>query len=105
MLKHITATALLALALAVPAAGQTTTRKPEQPNRPRTLMQHRIRAGVHAGQISKEELAAIRQHLQQFREHMRTMRSDGSVTPEERRALKQQWRQISRQVFRARHRG
>ena len=40
-----------------------------------------------------------------IREHMRTMRSDGSVTPEERRALKQQWRQISRQVCRARHRG
>ena len=104
MLKHITATSLLALMLAVPAAGQTTP-KSDQPNRPKTLMQHRIRAGVRAGQISKEELAAIRQHLQSFRQNMRTMRSDGSVTPAERRSLKQEWRKISRQVFRARHRG
>lgn len=103
MLKHITATALLGLMIAVPAAGQTT-QKPPRPDRPKAVMHQRIQQGVRTGKINRQELGAIRQHLQSFRQRLRTMRQDGSVTPAEHRSLKREWRQISRQVFRAKHR-
>src|SRR4029453_17696520 len=101
MLKHITAAALLGLIVAAPVAAQTT-RHPEQPIKPK-LMQKRIRDGVRAGQISREELAGIRQHLQAFRAQLRSMRANGSLTREQRRTLMQEWKGISRQVFKARH--
>jgi hypothetical protein len=102
MLKHITAVALLGLALAAPVAAQTTGQAPANPINPK-LMQQRIRAGVRSGQISREELAAIRQHLQSFRQQLQAARANGELTPEQRRAFRQQWRQISREVYRARH--
>jgi cell division FtsZ-interacting protein ZapD len=103
MLKHITAVALLGLTLAAPAAGQT----PQKPDhaKQKAMMQHRIRAGVKSGQISPDELAAIRQHLRSFREQLRSARSSGQLTKEQRLTFKREWKQISRQVFRARHKG
>jgi len=103
MLKHLTATALLGLMMAAPAAAQTS-QKPDRPDRPRAAVQQRIRDGVRTGTINRQELSAIRKHLQSFRGHVRDMRKDGSVTRAEHRALKQELRQISRQVFRAKHR-
>jgi hypothetical protein len=101
MLKHITAAALLGLMLAAPVAAQTP-RQAAHPINPK-LMQQRIRAGVRSGQISPEELAAIRQHLQSFRQQLTSMRANGTLTPEQKRTMRQQWRQISLQVFRAKH--
>ena len=102
MLKHITAAALLGLTLAAPVAAQTTRQAAAHPVRPK-LMQQRIRGGVRSGQISREELGAIRQHLQSFRQQLQAARADGKLTPEQRRTFRQEWRQISRQVFRAKH--
>ena len=101
MLKHITAAALLGLTLAAPVAAQTT-RQAAHPIKPK-LMQQRIRSGVRSGQISREELAAIRQQMQSFRQQLTAARANGKLTPEQRRTFRQQWRQISRQVFRAKH--
>lgn len=101
MLKHITAAALLGLTLAAPVAAQTT-RRPEQPIKPK-IMQQRIRAGVRAGQISREELVTIRQHMQSFRQQLQAARANGALTREQKRSFKQQWRQISREVRQARH--
>jgi hypothetical protein len=102
MLKHITAAALLGLTLAAPVAAQTTRQAPAHPIKPR-VMQQRIRSGVRSGQISREELAAIRQHLQSFRQQFQSARATGKLTPEQRKAFRLQWRQISREVFTAKH--
>jgi uncharacterized membrane protein len=101
MLKHITAVALLGLTLAAPAAAQTA-RQGAHPIKPK-LLQQRIRAGVRAGQITPQERAALRQQLQSFRQQLQAMRANGKLTPEQRRTMKQEWRKISRDVFRARH--
>jgi Ni/Co efflux regulator RcnB len=104
MLKHITAVAVLSLTLAAPAAAQVA-RAPAGPaNRPARMLALRIRAGVRSGQITRAELAVIRQRLRAFRSEVRQMRTGGTLSREDRQTIRRDWRRLNRLVFRARHR-
>jgi hypothetical protein len=103
MLKHITAAAVIGLMLAGPVAAQTRQTPEARVTRQRALMATRIRQGVRAGQLTRDEVAMIRQRLQAFRAEAQRLRANGTLTREDRQALRQQWRQISRLVYRSRH--
>jgi len=108
MVKHITCASVAFLLLAAPAASAQV-RTPPDAARGAAVQQRaphfpqRIRAGVRAGQLTREEVGRIRQHLRQFRAEARRMRQDGTMTPAERTRLRHEMRQVSRQIFRLRH--
>jgi hypothetical protein len=103
MLKHITAAAVIGLMLAGPVAAQTRQKPEVRVARQKTLMAARIRQGVRSGQLTRDEVAEIRQHLQNFRAEAQRLRASGTLTKEDRQALRRQWRQISRLVYLRRH--
>ena len=108
MVKHITCASVALLLLAAPAASAQT-RTPSDPARRQAVQQRaphfaqRIRAGVRAGQLTREEVGRIRQQLRNLHAQARQMRQDGSMTPAERTRLRHERRQMSRQIFRLRH--
>jgi len=104
MMKHITAAMVIGLTLAGPVAAQTATTPGTGADRPRTLMAQRIRQGIRSGQLTRDEVAEIRQRLQAFRADVRQRRIDGSLDKADRQALRQEWRRISRLVFVMKHR-
>ncbi len=107
MVKHITCTSIALLLLAAPVSAQTRTRP--DPARRAAVQQRapyfpqRIRAGVRAGQLTREEVGRIRHQLRTLHAQARQMRQDGTMTPAERTRLRHEMRQISRQIFRLRH--
>ena len=104
MLKHITAAIVIGLTLAGPVAAQTRQEPRARATGQKSLMGMRIRQGIRSGQLTRDELAMIRQRLQAFRAEVRQRRADGTLTMEDRQELRRQWRQISRLVFVKKHR-
>jgi len=104
MLKHITAAVVMGLMLAGPVAAQTATTPGGRADRPKTLMAQRIRQGIRSGQLTRDEVAEIRQRLQAFRADVRRLRAAGPLTRGDRQGLRQEWRRISRLVFVKKHR-
>lgn len=104
MLKHITAAVVMTLALAAPIAAQTRQKPQGQALRPRAaLMAQRLRQGVRSGRLTRDDVAEIRQHLKAFRTEVKQLKADGTLSREDRVALRQEWRQISRLVFVKKH--
>jgi hypothetical protein len=56
----------------------------------------RIRTGIRSGQITREEARQIRARQQQIRAERRAARSDGIITPEERREIRRDRREQDR---------
>ena len=104
MLKHITAAVVISLALAGPVIAQTRTRPEGKPASQKSLMAKRIRQGVRSGTLTRDDVAQLRQQLQAFRAEVKQRRADGSLSKEDRQALRQEWRQISRTVYLKKHR-
>ena len=103
MLKHITAAAVMTLMLAGPAAAQTRQKPEVRVTRQRALMAARIRQGVRQGQLTRHDVALIRQRLEAFRAEAQRLRANGTLTREDRQQLRRQWRQVSRLVYLRRH--
>ena len=53
----------------------------------------RVRRGIHSGQITRAEAQQIRERERQIRAARRASRSDGVLTPEERRAIRRNERE------------
>ncbi len=124
MLKHITGVVAIGMMLAGPVASAQAAQKPRtqavrpqkpqaqtaQPQRPRAQaagpkmqLAQRLRHGVRSGQLTPAELSRIRQRLQALRAEVKQLKSSGSVSKQDRAALRREWRQLSRLVFLARH--
>src|SRR5687767_10490416 len=58
----------------------------------------RIRRGVRSGQLTRAEAQQIRERQRQIRAQQRAYRSDGVITPEERRAIRRNEREQDRYV-------
>ena len=62
----------------------------------------RVRQGVRSGQITREEARVLRERQRQIRQERRAYRSDGTLTREERRAIRRGEREHDRQIRQAR---
>lgn len=65
----------------------------------------RIREGVRSGELTPEEARTLRVEQRLVRITKRAMKSDGVVTPRERRALNRQLNRTSRDISREKHDG
>jgi hypothetical protein len=63
----------------------------------------RMRDGIRTGQLTRPEVRQLRQRFGELRQRARDMRADGTLSPEERKTLRNEWRQTSRALFRMRH--
>jgi hypothetical protein len=64
----------------------------------------RVQAGVTAGRISDTELGRLRSQRDAIRTRVETLRQSGTKpTVEERRAIRQAIRQLSRDIYAANH--
>jgi hypothetical protein len=62
----------------------------------------RVRRGVRSGRITREEARQLRERLRADRAERRAYRSDGVLTPEERREIRRDERRSDRQIRRYR---
>lgn len=105
MRKHITWALAVGLLLTASVAAAQTPQPPRQAG-PRQLSQigPRIRDGVRSGQLTRPELARLRERLTALRQRAKAMRGDGgTLAPEQRKQLRREWRQTSRMLFVMRH--
>jgi len=63
----------------------------------------RIREGVRSGELTPEEARTLRVEQRLVRITKRAMKSDGVVTPRERRVLNRQLNRTSRDISREKH--
>jgi hypothetical protein len=110
MRKHIT----YALAIGLIAIGLMSTgsmayaQTPQQGGRragpaQRLHLPQRMRDGIRTGQLTRPEVQQLRQRFGELRQRARDMRADGTLSPEERKTLRNEWRQTNRALFRMRH--
>ncbi len=62
-----------------------------------------MREGIRTGQLTRPEAQQLRKRFGELRQRARDMRADGTLSPEERKTLRNEWRQTSRALFRMRH--
>jgi hypothetical protein len=106
MRQHITFASAVLFILAVPgplSAAQTASAPEVQARTARPHFAARVRAGVRAGQLTREEVAQFRRHLRAFRHRAQDLRLDG-LTPEERTELRRGLGRLNRHLYRLRHR-
>jgi hypothetical protein len=105
MRKHITCAIAIGLMLmgsmAYAQTPQQGTRKAGPPQR--LHLPQRMRDGIRTGQLTRPEAQQLRQRFVELRQHAKAMRADGTLSPEERKTLRNEWRQTSRALFRMRH--
>jgi hypothetical protein len=63
----------------------------------------RIKEGVRSGQLTREEARGLAAEQKAIRAKEREMRSDGVVTPQERRDLHQDLNESSKNIFQEKH--
>ena len=92
------------LAVSVTASAQTQAAPQADKARPRQQIGQKVRAGVESGQLTKGELTRLRARVAAVRERGKALRTGSTaVTPELRRGLRRQWRQVNRMIFRLKH--
>jgi len=67
--------------------------------------QHRIKQGVHSGQLTKEETRGLRSEQKAIRQEERAYKSDGKLTKEERKDLHQDMNDLSKDIYQEKHDG
>ena len=72
-------------------------------NRRERRQRRRIRRGVKSGQLTKDEAKGLRKEETQIRQEKREMKSDGNVTPEERKQLNQDLNKTSHDIYQEKH--
>jgi hypothetical protein len=107
MMKHTALAAILSLGLVMPAAAAQATSGPGHHGlRPlqrfARMARLRVRLGVRTGRITKEELARLRTDASAVRGQIQALRQAGTPpTQEQRTAIRQALRQLSREIARA----
>jgi hypothetical protein len=65
--------------------------------------QHRIKQGVHSGELTRRETRHLAKDERGIRHEVRDARSDGRVSRHERREIPHDQRQESRRIYRKKH--
>jgi hypothetical protein len=63
----------------------------------------RVRQGVRSGEITRREAVKINKEKQDVKAAKRAAKADGVVTPEERKEVAKQDRQLDRTIHRTKH--
>ncbi len=63
----------------------------------------RIKQGVKSGELTKSETKNLVNGQKEVRQDVKSAKSDGVVTKDERKDIKQEQRQQSRKIFRKKH--
>lgn len=63
----------------------------------------RVRQGVRSGQITHRERMAIARQQKDVRIAKRVAKSDGIITPRERRIIRREKAQVNNTIYRAKH--
>jgi hypothetical protein len=63
----------------------------------------RIRQGVKSGELTKGETAKLRQEQRDIRADKKMAKSDGKVTPAERRHITKEQNKASKDIYRLKH--
>ena len=72
--------------------------------RERQINQHaRIRQGVRSGELTRGEAAKLRSEQRDIRQDKKMAKSDGQVTPAERRHIAREQNKASRDISRLKH--
>ncbi|GAB2838996.1 hypothetical protein [Ferruginibacter profundus] len=64
---------------------------------------HRIKQGVKSGELTKKETVNLAKDQKEIRNEVKDAKSDGVVTKDERKEIKQDQRQASRKIYRKKH--
>ena len=67
--------------------------------------QHRIKQGVHSGELTREETRDLRRERNAIRQEERAYKSDGKLTREERKDLHQDMNELSKDIYQEKHDG
>lgn len=92
--------AALALAYAGGAMGQTAT--PHATKR-QVKQQARIQEGVRSGELTRKEAAGLQMQQAKIQHDKKVAKSDGVVTPAERRKLHRQQKRANRAIYTQKH--
>jgi hypothetical protein len=63
----------------------------------------RIAQGIESGELTRGEARELRQDRREIRQARQEARSDGQITAEEKQAIREQVREMSRDVFALKH--
>jgi hypothetical protein len=64
---------------------------------------HRIKQGVHSGELTKEETRDLVQQRKEIRQQEREYKSDGVMTREERKDMHQDLNALSKDIYSEKH--
>ena len=67
------------------------------------IQKQRIKQGVRNGELTRAETANLVHDRKEIRQDVRLARSDGKVTPGERRIIKKEVNHESRKIYRKKH--
>jgi hypothetical protein len=100
MVGRIVLAALLTVAVATPIFAN-----PKSPGADRREhhQKQRIKEGVRSGQLTREEAKGLRNQQREIRTKEREMKSDGVLTPQERKDLHQDLNESSKHIFEEKH--
>jgi hypothetical protein len=100
--KIILAIAIFSTVSYAASAQTTTTAKPAS-----TIKndRQRIRQGVKSGELTKVEAARLKAQTAKVNQERKEYKSDGVVTTEERKDLRQDKKKLSRRIYKQKHDG
>lgn len=100
MMGRIVVAALLTVTMAAPVFAN-----PKSPgvDRREHRQKQRIKEGVRSGQLTRDEAKGLATQQREIRAKEREMKSDGVLTPQERKDLHQDLNESSKQIFQEKH--
>ncbi len=64
---------------------------------------HRIRQGVKSGELTKKETKNLIEERKEIHQDVKLAKSDGKITPNERKIIRKEKRQQSHAIYRKKH--
>lgn len=98
-------TSLVFAALLVSAQTFAAEGRPRDPgvNHRQHQENHRIKQGVRSGELTRDEAQGLRQERHEIRQEERAYKSDGKLTPEERKDLHQDLNAFNKDIHQEKH--
>jgi len=90
-------TLVLMLFISICTQAQTTATRATQPAR--------VKQGVRSGELTRHETRKLVKQQKNIRQDVREAKSDGVVTTDEKKEIKQEKRQAKRNIYRKKHNG
>jgi hypothetical protein len=103
--KSIVAIALFSAVSTTSFAQTTTTTTTAKPVSTLKNDRQRIRQGVKSGELTKAEAARLKVQTAKVNQERKDYKSDGVLTTEERKDLRQDKKKLSRRIYKQKHDG